>query len=147
MAGFNVGPSANFRVPNPGWRGNNTPGNQTQTQNGPSGMAPNGPSPFDSGVGNIVRGPSSNMGHVHPTYGTEMQTIPQRPMFGAPGMGGGGANPNMGGMGGISPMGMGRPMMGPQMGGGLWNSYMQQNNAAQPGMPPTPGMPQRQMFY
>ena len=146
---FNTGPSANFRVPITNLGGTNRQGSQTQTQNGPGGMPPNGPSPFDSGVGNMVRGPSS-MARIHPQFGTGMQPpqAMQHTMQG-PSMGMGGGNSMMGGMGmgGVSPMGMGHPLMNPQQMGGLWNSYMQQNNAPQPGMPPTPGMPQRQMFY
>jgi len=38
--------------------GNNTPGNQTQSQNGPGGMPPNGPTPTGMPMSDIVRRPS-----------------------------------------------------------------------------------------
>lgn len=130
------------KVDNSAGGGVNTPGQQTQTQNGPSGMHPQGPTPFDPSSPN----PSPNTGMVRPPsfmFNPGMR-IPNTGITGGmfPGMGGGVMRPQV-----MPPMAMtGMPGGGPMtsgMGGGdsstpspLWQTYS--GMAAQP---------QRQLMY
>lgn len=108
VGGVNTGPSPSVikkKAPN-------TTGAQTQTSNGPGGMAPRGPSPH-SGTGNIGSGGMSTGPYNTPRFGGGGPAMmPPRPMF---------SGPPTGGMGFHGPaMGMGGPAMGggPIMGGG-----------------------------